>query len=226
MTKAKTSEAKPLKRPKTRERILSASLALFNEIGPERATTAEIAKAVGINEGNLYYHFRTKESLLLALFERFEDEALALAHMASKAPSQTPATYSGFLRHWFSLVWAHRFFFRDLPGVIATAPTLDKPILAMSAGMRLVGDDMFRKAQDAGLMAVPDTEREPLLANIWIVSTYWAVYLSLQQGVRDLGPAHLSWGFNQVASLLRPYLSQQAREDLGAALKVAFDFGG
>ncbi len=62
----------------TRDRILDAALDLFNGRGPDRVTTAEIAEAVKINEGNLYYHFRTKELLVLALFARFEVDAVAL----------------------------------------------------------------------------------------------------------------------------------------------------
>ena len=35
-------------------------------------TTAEIAQAVGISEGNLHYHFRRKQQILVALFDEFE----------------------------------------------------------------------------------------------------------------------------------------------------------
>src|SRR5215468_6049840 len=57
---------------KTRVRILSACRQLFNERGPANVTTADIANAVGINEGNLYYHFQRKEHLVENLFDEFE----------------------------------------------------------------------------------------------------------------------------------------------------------
>ncbi|WP_148051082.1 TetR/AcrR family transcriptional regulator, partial [Pseudomonas fluorescens] len=69
----------------TRDRILDAALDLFNGRGPDRVTTAEIAEAVKINEGNLYYHFRTKELLVLALFARFEVDAVALVASVDRA---------------------------------------------------------------------------------------------------------------------------------------------
>src|SRR5882672_10032378 len=52
---AKTRGAKT-RGAKTRVRILSACRQLFNERGLSNVTTADIANAVGINEGNLYYH--------------------------------------------------------------------------------------------------------------------------------------------------------------------------
>lgn len=209
-------------KPDTRERILVSTLSLFNQKGPEAVTTAEIAKAVHINQGNLYYHFRTKESLVLALFSRFEADALVLVTEADAVPGADSKAYAGFLRKWFSLVWSYRFLFRDIPGLLATAPGLREPILAVSAGMRLSIDVIFQRMEGAGLISIAADDRKPLLANMWIVSTYWAVYLGLQEGVRDLGPQHVHWGLGQVASLLRPYLSIQARADLEDVLSEPF----
>lgn len=82
-----SNDAKRLTRARssTRDRILDSALDLFNGRGPDRVTTAEIAEAVKINEGNLYYHFRTKESLVLALFARFEADAVALVASVNRA---------------------------------------------------------------------------------------------------------------------------------------------
>ena len=79
----------------TREKILDVTLGLFNERGPDRVTTAEIAGDVKINEGNLYYHFRTKESLVLALFARFENDALALVATVDGADEAAAAVMDG-----------------------------------------------------------------------------------------------------------------------------------
>jgi AcrR family transcriptional regulator len=198
----------------TRERVLEAALSLFNDRGPDRVTTAEIARAVAINEGNLYYYFRTKEALILALFARFEDDATALVSQAGSAPASDLGTYAGFLRQWFELAWAYRFFFRDLVGLTATAPALTEPIRAVSAHLRVAVEALVDTMARQNLIAVPAADRAALLANVWIVSTYWAVYLNLQEGVQDLTPEHLDWGLNQVASLFRPYLLPDVRAEL------------
>ncbi|AYM81093.1 MULTISPECIES: TetR/AcrR family transcriptional regulator [Agrobacterium tumefaciens complex] len=204
----------------TRQRILDAALVLFNERGPDHVTTAEIARAVEINEGNLYYHFRTKEALFLALFARFEADALAIVGKIDGADEAAAATYAGFLRLWFSLVWDYRFLFRDLVGLISSAPALVEPVRTISAAMRLAVGDIVARMEKAGLAVIPEEERSAVLTNLWIVSTYWAAYLNLQEGITEFGSQQLGWGLEQVSSLFRPYLSPEAKAELEAMLIV------
>ena len=206
----------------TRDRILEATLVLFNDRGPDRVTTAEIARTVGINEGNLYYYFKTKEALLESLFEKLEGDVSAFMVEASSNTATDPGVYSDFMRRWFSIVWIHRFIFRDLPGVIGTAPSLREPTRALSIGMRLVVEGMLQQMTAASLIDVPVDDTPQLLANVWIVSTYWAVYLSLQEGIDDLTPGHLDWGLKQVASLFKPYLSELGKGELQIMLDHSF----
>ncbi|MCZ7469575.1 TetR/AcrR family transcriptional regulator [Agrobacterium sp. O3.4] len=212
----KSNEPERPRRARTRDRILDAALELFNGRGPDRVTTAEIAVAVDINEGNLYYHFRTKEALVLALFARFEADAMMLVATVAGADEGAAATYAGFLRQWFSLVWNYRFLFRDLVGLIALAPSLVEPVRTISAAMRLAVGEIVGRMQKAGLVTIPESERDAVLTNLWIVSTYWAAYLNLQEGVSEFGQQQLDWGLQQVSSLFRPYLSAEAVAELEA----------
>lgn len=207
-------QSRARKRGGTQERILESTLALFNERGPDRITTAEIARTVGINEGNLYYHFRTKESLVLALFERFEADAEAFALRALEDRSEGVQSYGNVLIDWFQLVWSYRFLFRDLLALAGTIPALADPIRAMSVRMRGVVDALLRRMIEDGILVVPAEDIQPLLANMWIVSTYWAVYLGLQEGIEDLGAVHLDWGLDQVTHLFKPYLAEGLEEGL------------
>ena len=214
MKKATAGDPRAAAGGKTQGRILDTTLALFNEKGPDRVTTAEIARAVGINEGNLYYHFKTKEALLQALFKKLEDDATAFMVDAGSNTETDRGVFLGFMQRWFSIVWHHRYIFRDLPGIIAIAPSLREPTRALSSGMRIVIEETLRQMRGAQLIDVPDEDAPQLLANVWIVSTYWAVYLSLQEGIEELVEEHRDWGLNQVASLFRPYLSDEAKQEL------------
>ena len=65
-------------RKTTRERILRTSRDLFNENGYAGTTLSEIASALNIAEGNLWYHFRTKLDLAIALEDENRNEVRAL----------------------------------------------------------------------------------------------------------------------------------------------------
>jgi AcrR family transcriptional regulator len=126
MTKRVDEQSGPRPQGRTREQVLDATTELFNERGPD---TAEIARTVGINEGNLYYHFRTKGSLVLALFAWFESDAKAFATQALGDRSSEAQSYGDLLSDWFRLVWTCRFLFRDFLALAGTGlPPLGGPV--------------------------------------------------------------------------------------------------
>ena len=60
----------------TRERILNAALSLFNESGTATVSTNHIAVASRLSVGNLYYHFKNKDEIIRALYERIAREVI------------------------------------------------------------------------------------------------------------------------------------------------------
>ncbi|MFH1502541.1 MAG: TetR/AcrR family transcriptional regulator [Candidatus Eisenbacteria bacterium] len=54
-----------------REKIISAAAKFFGDKGYHNTTTAEIADAAGVAAGTIYIYFRSKEELLVAVFEEF-----------------------------------------------------------------------------------------------------------------------------------------------------------
>lgn len=62
----------------SREAILQAAQRLFVERGYPGISMREIANAVGVTKAALYYHFRDKEQLFLALLESVLEELSAL----------------------------------------------------------------------------------------------------------------------------------------------------
>ena len=65
----------------TRQRILDVALDLFTEQGYDGTSLRQIAEQLGVTKAALYYHFESKEDILMALHMRIHDfgrEALML----------------------------------------------------------------------------------------------------------------------------------------------------
>lgn len=72
----------------TFNKIVEASLQLFNQEGERVITTNHIAERMNISTGKLYYHFRNKEEIINELYQRYvkgmaEQLSAALSHSNS-----------------------------------------------------------------------------------------------------------------------------------------------
>lgn len=90
MTQPATNTA----RQRTAETILDATLALLERDGERRTTTNRIAAAAGISPGNLYYHYRHREAIVLAVFRR-QLRALAARRAGLQADEPREAFVAG-----------------------------------------------------------------------------------------------------------------------------------
>jgi AcrR family transcriptional regulator len=57
----------------TRERILDIALELFTEQGYERTSLRQIAERLGFSKAAIYYHFASKEDILMTLHLRLHE---------------------------------------------------------------------------------------------------------------------------------------------------------
>ncbi len=190
--------------PDTRTRILAVSLALFNARGLGRVTTAEIAAAAGIREGNLQYHFPRKSGLVEAVFAAFEAEALAVAGRMPAAPA-APEALLGYQRAWFDLIWRYRCIYRDGIAMVDIAPALRPRIHALRAETQALARGVFEAAVRAGRLRIAPEALGRLIDNAWIVSSHWMNHRL--QGGTTLTEADLDWGFAQLRDLFAPYLA-------------------
>ena len=96
---------------KTSARIVETARDLFNEQGYGAVSTAALAAACGIAEGNLWYHFNTRRALLDAIGERF---AVAIeARLALRPASDPVSDYAAMLAVMMAEFRDFRFLYRD-----------------------------------------------------------------------------------------------------------------
>lgn len=178
----------------TRDKILATCRKLFNAKGVSVVTTAGIAEAVGINEGNLYYYFKKKADILGVLFEQFTEEQMQLLDGEQD------------MHLWFQLMWDWRFFYRDSMALFTLQPSLRQSLQDMSNRVQERALAKLLEMVEQGLLKASEAELKVLLENSWIISTYWIEYLHSRHGITRVTRKHLEWGYQQMLALYRPYL--------------------
>ena len=196
--------------PKTKDRILATSLRLFNENGYDAVTTAKISEEVGISEGNLWYHFRTKRDLVsthqLSLFVLI-DKRLAIP----SSPETVLENYALFNRMVFEEVWNYQYLYRDQAEYGRASPELEDrvhQIYEMTTNMVI---RFFRHMIEAGHLDLPEDELAPLADNIWMVIRYWPSFLRETRRVVKLDKAALNAGIRHHFALFETHLTREAR---------------
>src|SRR5205085_7214819 len=86
-----------------RERILSAAERIFARHGFFSAKVSDVAKEAGIADGTIYLYFKSKDDLLISLFER-RMRQLNSALRAAIAGKPAREQLRGFVRTYLQLV--------------------------------------------------------------------------------------------------------------------------
>jgi AcrR family transcriptional regulator len=194
-------------RRNTRELILATSLLLFNELGEPNVTTNHIADEADISPGNLYYHFRHKQDIVLELFKRFLGNLHPLL-------AQQDLSHHGVEDLWFRFhllfeaKGAYRFLYRNLLDLTARSTTLRHAFLGLLATERQAISDLLDGLDDAGLLNISRNSKSILAENIQLLMTYWIPYAEVtgDPGLED-GSAQAQ-AVSRVLYLLVPYLRE------------------
>src|SRR5690242_19244169 len=97
----------------TKDRILETALELFNQQGTSAVSTNHIAEALHMSPGNLYYHYRNKDEIIRALFERLF-HAWDVSFALPKDHVPTLDDLKALARINFEILWRYRFAYREL----------------------------------------------------------------------------------------------------------------
>ncbi|MCP5158396.1 MAG: TetR/AcrR family transcriptional regulator [Gammaproteobacteria bacterium] len=196
---------------KTRDRILRASLQLFNEHGEPRITTNHIADELDISPGNLYYHFRNKDEIIWLLFQQFERQiGTALQVPERRVPDMEDMWL--YLHLVFENIWEYRFFYRDLDNILSRNKKLRTHFRRILERKVSTATAICKGLVEADVMNASSEDIAALSRNIAVIATYWLNFqrisaLSSQGNDSD----YLALGVYQVLSLVAPFLKGEAQ---------------
>jgi AcrR family transcriptional regulator len=218
---SQSTVVKPSRASRTRERILTASLNLFNTYGEAHVNTGHIADELNISPGNLYYHFRNKEEIIRHLFTDFEKRIVVAPTMANEDavdPASSIEDLWLYLHLMFESIWDYRFLYRNLEDLLSRDPKVRSHFNRIIEHNRSIVCSLFETLVRGKAMQASNDEIRILAENVLVVATYWLNFqhISTRQVFHaDLGEQEdLSRGVYQVMALVAPYLMGKTREHL------------
>lgn len=195
----------------TREHILEISLSLFNELGEPRVTTNQISLEAEISPGNLYYHFRSKDDIVLELFKRFLAQFEPLLEVP-ESPSLEAEDLWFQLHLSYELKGQFRFLYRNLPDLADKIPNLGKAFLGLLSMEREAARKLLENLERQDKLHITANEKTLLLNNLMLALTYWISYAEL---VGTEGLVNGTVQSNAIAGVLQmliPYLTPYDRK--------------
>jgi AcrR family transcriptional regulator len=200
-------------RRNTPELILQTSLALFNELGEPNVSTNLIADEAGISPGNLYYHFRSKQEIVVELFSRFAAQLDTVIALPLSATFQAEDLW--FQLHLsFELKGKYRFLFRDPIDITASVPRLRRAFMGLYRRERKAVAELISSLQKSGTMSISSREKEILLNNLMLAMMYWISFAEMfdEHGLQD-GDVQIR-AIAGALQMVIPYMADEARNEL------------
>jgi AcrR family transcriptional regulator len=193
----------------TKEKILSTSLQLFNKEGLADTSIRDIAAELGISDGNLRYHFRTKDALVEALFDQLAD-GIGNEIMDGSKQELTIKLMRKLLAHLMNNFYAYRFLLQDLNAILNTYPVIKKKFNKITEERLIILEQMI-----LGYVHLGYLNQEPykghykqLIENLLILSHFWINGSQLfYKGAKKDMVDHYT---ETIFSIMYPYFTEKA----------------
>ena len=204
----------------TRQRILDASLVMFNAQGEPNVTTNHIADELEISPGNLYDHVRNKDDIIEQLFGGYEQRMdAALTAPEGRLPGLEDVWLQ--LHLVFECIWDYRFLYRDLVDILTRNRRLRLRFARILKRADEQAHQVMRGLVKAGVMRASADELDAAATNVLVIATFWMNYAAAR-GDKD-ERASIRDGIVQVMMLIAPFLRDAERVHLNTLTRAYLD---
>jgi AcrR family transcriptional regulator len=204
--------AKPnlkVKRSTNRERILTASIELFNQAGVVAVTTNHIAAHLGISPGNLYFHFRNKEEIMLELFDRMCAETYEVW-----MPNKKLGAYDSpldLIERSFEVYWNFRFFHREMYHLRRKDPALARKWKShMNKTVRLLTATYSHWVKIGAMKRIDDKAEMQMVSDIVLITSSSFLHF-YESPDKPATRRSVRQGVDHILRLLLPYHAEEKR---------------
>ncbi len=194
-------------RSATKTKILTAALALFNEEGESNVSSVDVASVLGMSPGNLYYHYKGKDEIIVALFDDFEEEIRQVLSAPINAPLNMADNWV-YLYIIFEEIFDFRFFYRNQAELIARIPQLRTKFANILALKERTAYSLLSKLHGDGFLHFDEGEMQALAGRIAQHFTFWLQYHDLRFGTAPV-KALIDQGVFMTLVQITPYWTDE-----------------
>ena len=197
---------------KTKDKILQTALEQFNKNGSLKITTNHIADTMGISSGNLYYHYRNKEAIVLKLWENMVAE-ISLPFYDEPADEQT-TEFIFFLHSFFGVVYKYRFFWLEMAVLIGKDPVLKEKYTTRTRNLlKRYKQSVYNwHKNDMILSSWTKSDLDQLIENTFFLTQFWALHTYIHED--EITPENIMKGAGRIIKTIKPFLVPDALESI------------
>jgi AcrR family transcriptional regulator len=205
---------------KTRDKIIQASIALFNEQGERNVTTNHIAAHLAISPGNLYYHFRNKEDIILSIYEEYA-RSLLLETLPTVSDDVKPLdSLILYMDSVFQTTMKFRFFYSNLPVLLDKDSSLREKYVEVQQSIAERVSQLLLSLRTANIINFSDDELVDIVSILRLINTFWVSFYQTQTIVNEVNDSVFYQGVLKILVILRPYTQSHALADLMKARDI------
>jgi AcrR family transcriptional regulator len=188
-------------------------MVLFNEQGERNVTTNHIAADLGISPGNLYYHFRNKEDIILSIYEEYARNLL-IETMPEVSPDVKPLdAIILYMDVVFQAMMKFRFFYSNLPVLLAKNPLLHDKYVEVQGFIAQRVSELLLSLRNANMMYFLDEDLPDIVSILRLVNTFWLSFYQTQNNDNEISDAVFYQGVLKILVIIQPYISDEAKDE-------------
>lgn len=204
---------------RTREKILETARRMFNEHGIDNTSAKMIAAEMGISDGNLRYHFRTKEDLVYGLYMQLVEGFNRQFTPYDQGDLPGLGEIYQTLHSVFARLYEHRYLMADFITIMRKYPKIEQHYRELIQQRKQQFRRVLQVLMSGGILKVdiPEQQYEKMIEQFYILSDAWIGHAEVF--LKEAGHAQRVKHYaNLIFSMIAPYLTEKGREEYESLL--------
>lgn len=204
----------------TKEKIVLAAVNMFNEKGYNTITTRHIAAEINISPGNLHYHFKHSDDIVIELFQRLEKEMDNHIMILRNSQENTVQSIQKHFSGVFETFYKYKFLFLNFTDILRKIPSIQENYAVLQIKRRIEFTNLFKMLQKQRILKedIPEFIIDSLVTKLFIVGDNCISFneLTLKLGTTEAVSHHTKL----YMTMFYPYLIKSQQENFSKTLNI------